>query len=182
MRRLVLLVVLPAAASAAAFGVTQSIAAPQPPDVRHDLAVGAVQPEPLAPDARLLANNVLGVELAERAGITESSYDRARPLGQTSRGRLYFIPGRTGACLLLGDGIVCGDPGSSDGPLLALLRIAPSGDAMVGGGVTARGVRRVTITHPSWGAVSIPVTNGVFRVTEDYAIQPSREGLNFEVQ
>lgn len=181
MRRLFLFVVLPAAACAAAFGVARSVAAPEPPSVRHDLPVGAIKSEPLAPKERVVATKVLGAELAERAGITESSFDRARGLGQTSRGRLYFIPGRSGACLLLADGITCGDPGSAGGPLLALLRIDPSGSAMVGGGVTVRGVETVTITHPSSGAVVIPVTKGVFRVTEAHGLQPSREGLSFAV-
>jgi hypothetical protein len=182
MRRLGLFLSLATLSAVAAFLVTASFAAPGAPDARHDLPVAALATEQLPAGQRLLAANLLGEELGARAGITADSYERARRLATTSRGELYFLPGHTGACLLLGDGITCGDPGSPDGSLLALLRADPSGKSLVGGGVVGPNISRVTITHPASGTVSIPVANGVFLVGEEHGLRPTRDVLAFTAE
>lgn len=165
----------------AAFLVTTAIASPQSPDIRSDLPVAQLQPVSVPRDQRLAINDLLAHEFGARIGITAESYDRAREITRTSVGPLYLIPGTSGACLYLAAAVSCGDPGSPDGPLLALLTLDPSGKRLVGGGVTANSVEQVTIKHPVAGRLSVAVASGAFVITEAHNLSPAR-GLVFTAE
>jgi hypothetical protein len=164
LRRLGLLLVA-LVAFGAAF-LTTSLASSRQPQLRANFPAANLPQVALSAGERVTINNLLGIELGARAGITADSYDHARVVGHTSVGPLYLLLGTSGACLYLNDAVSCGDPAQSPDAPLSLLVSNRAGNAMVGGGVTAQSARSVSIAAPGAARVTKAVPQGAFVVTE----------------
>lgn len=166
---LIVLVVILGAGGSGAAGATGT-----PPVLRPNLRAAGLPPVVLPDELVSTAEALLG-GAADRYGITAESFDVARQLGETSIGRLYLIPGSSGACLLIvGRGLACGDPGSPEEPILSIGGSNRSG-YFVGGGVAADGVSTVNLGGESGPQHPIEVdANGVFMTPTAPAVKAGR--------
>jgi hypothetical protein len=109
-------------------------------------------------------NNLIGVQLADRAGITAQSFEQARRIGETANGPAYFIPGSEGACIaVIAEAAVCGDPGAPGAPTIALASFDGRSGRLSGIGVAASSVNAIALDTRG-GDVPLPLANGVFRI------------------
>ena len=110
-------------------------------------------------------NDLIGASLAERAGITSTSYDAIRVIGRTPLGTLYLVPGSSGQCLVIAQvAASCGDAADPRVRMLALVLQTTHGP-LVGGGITTGDVRAaVAVTRR--GRISVPVSHGRFILGE----------------
>jgi hypothetical protein len=144
------------------------------PRLRANLPAAALPAIALGESDAIKINNLLG-ELGSRAGITRGSYTQVRVLANTAAGPLYLIPGADGACLALGEGAGCGDPGAANTPLNAVATLDPSSERIVGGGVTDASVDRVEVVVMGYGVRAVvPVVHGAFSI--DLAVPGFRPG------
>lgn len=150
--------------------------APQP---RPNLPAGALPTISLDERTSVQINDLIGVEGRERFGITRESYTKARRLADTRVGTFYLIPGVRGTCISSLLGVACGDPGVPDQPMLALSHATPEGDAVVGVGVAASGITRVTLPLTT-GTISAPVSGGVFQLHARLSFDPDTGPLLHE--
>ncbi len=151
------------------------------PRVRASLPVGLLPTISLSASERIAIGNRIGTDLAAMSGITEESFAQAREVAQTAAGRMLFLPGAKGACLVVEDGASCGDPGGEEQPLLALVTSVGSSSVLVGGGVTTADMHVLVISVPGGKSMRIPVTNGIFTITAADGV-PRVVGLEFRAE
>lgn len=170
-----LLIVLTLATGILAFAATSFAVGQDPePRLRANLPAAALPAFALDEREAIKINNLLG-ESGLRAGVTRDSYKQVRVLANTAAGPLYLIPGADGACMALGEGAGCSDPGAANTPLTAVATLDPSSERIVGGGVADASVDRVEVVAVGYGVRAVvPVIQGAFSI--DLAVPGFRPG------
>jgi hypothetical protein len=130
------------------------------------LATGAVTEQ-----QSIRADHAIGAAARARYAIPNSAVADPRPIGTTSQGVLYLVPGDTGVCLLLAEASACGELNSP----VSLFVPASDGSA-VGGGVVAASVDELTLVQGSTQIQPI-VRSGVFIVSEADGLRADRDEL-----
>jgi hypothetical protein len=145
-------------------------------DLPRALPASALQKSSIPEDVKAAITRQLPPDAMEQFGITDDSYTNSRELAETEAGTVYVLPGRRGVCVALLPAVACGYPHGA-GRAVAALVPSPSGDYLVGAGVLAQGLSRVTFhraNNQTTTATSIP---GGFLITAEHGI---RSGERFD--
>ncbi|HEX6702767.1 MAG TPA: hypothetical protein VF101_18720 [Gaiellaceae bacterium] len=163
-RKAALAASLAAVAWAVFAGTSSALQASDRPVIRSNLAVAAFPAQALPQSEATAVNDLIGVQLADRAGITADSFEEVRRIGQTVTGPAYFIPGSHGACIaVVAEAVVCGDPGAPGIPSIALASFDARSNRLSGIGVAATTVNAIALETRAEN-VPLPLANGVFRI------------------
>lgn len=126
----------------------------------------------LPPATERVANALLSEETKSQFGISPDAFLKARLISETPAGPFYLIPGTAGACLVTpaGPGAAsCSD--LTSGNTFALWVSEPSGDVMVGAGITPTGAPNVILVLDGARTTSISTTQGSFSITPELGIK-----------
>jgi hypothetical protein len=148
-------------AASAAFAPSSGFTAGPP--LGSDLPYQALTPVVLTASDRATIEKVVIPPLADRYGITASSYATVRKLADTSLGPLFIVSGATGVCVVLGQSMACGNPDTADKRVVAVFD-ADSVGHYVGGGVVASGVGTVTVGDARGASAKATPVQGGFTI------------------
>ena len=122
--------------------------------------------------------SLIGVDAAQQFGISSDSYTQIRQLATTSAGAIYVVPGTNGLCVALLPAVSCGRPGHNADASVAVFVPDPSGNFLVGGGVTAASAGHVSLHARNGATADATAVDGGFTLSASAGIKP---GQRFEV-
>jgi len=149
-------------AVAAVFGIASAVgeSGESPPAISETLPIEARPAVTATASERKTIE--MSTALPARVGITEKSYSSAREVFSSSEaGRMLFVPGSQGACLVMSSGISCGNPTDETLPFLSMFTSDGDSPYKIGGGVTPADVTAVIFEDSKGQKFVLPVESGV---------------------